>query len=324
MKNGISEELLVFLTTLHELKHLGHAAQRLGMSAPKASRMLSEAREVFRDELFVRHGHGLAPTHRASVIAAKAAHVLDEMRMLAEEAVFSPGNLRRVFRGACLDNAIAMLIEPMLGAFQAAAPHAGMSLTTHNELTLSKLRAGELDFALFPAVNLPEDFLHVELIKTPYVHVVRPGHPLEALAGVTEEGEELWRKKAEGYRRIQIVVHPDTDSTQEGIPGPATIPTQADDTVFFTESWLGAVFLMRTTDALLTLPWRTALQAAKLQPLVVLGRAASVPWLVPSLITHRRSASDPAMVWLQSIFLTHVRGNFEALRPDDIRVGRIG
>ena len=321
MKNGITEELLVFLTTLAELRHLGQTAQRLGISGPSASRLLAEARTVFRDDLFVRHGHGLTPTHRALLLAERAEHVLEGMRALTVDAVFAPAKLDRVFRGACLDNAFPMLVEPMLAAFHEAAPKAGLAFRTHSETTLGHLRAGDLDFALFPAANLPDEFEHMPLVKTPYVHLVRPGHPLEALL---ERGTDDWRAEAARYRRIQIVVHPDTDSTAEGTPGPAVIPVSTSGTTLWTESWMSAYYLMLKTDAVLTFPWRTAQNLATLLPVVVLGRASSVPSLEPSLIWHRRSSADPAFVWLRSLFWTYVRKGEKELVLDEIQTGRIG
>ena len=173
----------------------------------------------------------------------------------------------------------------------------------------------------FPAANLPDEFEHMPLVKTPYVHLVRPGHPLEALL---ERGTDDWRAEAARYRRIQIVVHPDTDSTAEGTPGPAVIPMSTSGTTLWTESWMSAYYLMLKTDAVLTFPWRTAQNLAALLPVVVLGRASSVPSLEPSLIWHRRSSADPAFVWLRSLFWTYVRKGEKEFALDEIRTGRIG
>ena len=57
----LSRELLVFLTTLYEQRHLGRTATRLSISLPKASRLLAEARTVFEDPLTARaRGNGKA------------------------------------------------------------------------------------------------------------------------------------------------------------------------------------------------------------------------------------------------------------------------
>lgn len=59
-KGDLSQELLIFLCTLYDLRHLGQTAARLCISLPKASRMLAEARLIFDDPLFCRFGRGLA------------------------------------------------------------------------------------------------------------------------------------------------------------------------------------------------------------------------------------------------------------------------
>ena len=54
--------------------------------------------------------------------------------------------------------------------------------------------------------------------------------------------------------------------------------------MIWTESWLGAVRIMHRSDAVLTLPWRTAKVLAEEHPLVVLSQERSVSWLEPALI----------------------------------------
>lgn len=319
-RGDISRELLLFLCTLYELRHLGQTASRLSISIPKASRMLAEARRIFGDPLFRRFGRGLAPTARVSVIVEQARRVLEDMRLLFEEPEFDPALLTRVFRIACLDNAYPIMVEPMLGHLLAGAPRVGVAMMRHDDQTFTRMRAGEVDFGIFPPDQLPEDFEFMPLLKTPYVHVVRPGHPLEAVLemdGVCPK-HEIFR-----YRRIQIVVHPDHDNPVEGIPGPAPIPLNAGQTVLWTQYWLGAVRLMHASDAVLALPWRTAKVLAGDKPLTVLGRAEGVPWLEPALIWHRRVSADPALQWVRSLFAVYVRGGATVV-PDEVTTGRLG
>lgn len=316
----LSRELLVFLTTLYEYRHLGRTATRLAISLPKASRLLGEARVVFDDPLYTRFGHGLAPTARAHEVTAQAKRVLEEMTKLFSADAFDPAQMNRVIRICSLDNAIPIMIEPVLDLFMKKAPKAGIAILPHDEETLLKLRAGEADLAIFPAVNLPADFASVPLLKTPYVYTVRAGHPLEEklLRGVFR------KKDLEAFRRIQICVHPDTDDPVEGVPGPAEIPLKAGRIMLWTESWLGAVRLMHRTDAVLILPWRTAVALAEDRPLTVLGRAESVPWLEPSLIWHSHAALDTGLEWVRSLFISVLRGSMKPLEPDVVTPGRRG
>lgn len=327
MKNdadeSLSRALLIFLTTLHEQRHLGRTAQRLSISVPKASRMLAEAREIFGDPLYTRFGHGLAPTPRAEEVTAQAERVLSAMKQLFAEEAFDPSSMNRVFRIACLDNAIPIMIEPVLERLTLRAPHAGVALIPHSELTLLRLRAGDLDFAIFPAVQLPEDFASVALLKTPYVKVVRAGHPLEEMLRTAGGPDGLPASLIERWPRVQICVHPDTDGVDEGVPGACTIPLKTSDTMIWTEYWLGAVRLMHRTNGVLTLPWRTARALSFDRPLTVLGRAESVPWLEPSLIWHARSMRDVGHEWLRSLFISELRGGMQPLEGDEPFYGRI-
>ena len=264
-------------------------------------------------EIAERLGLSVRTVDKHLELALRARKILEDMRSLTDKRIFSPANLDRVFRIACLDNALAMVLEPVLAAFSKAAPKAGIAVRTHNESTFRALRSGELDFAICPAVNLSEDFESTRLLETSYVQIVRAGHRLEPLAGTPEVFNAI-----EHYRRIQIVVHPDTDPVEGGMPGPAKIPLSAGENILWTESWLGAILLLEQSDFVLAAPWRTALRLSRTMPLVALAPIPDAPTLQPSLIWHAHRRSDPAFVWLRSLFLASVpRG------PDVPRFGRI-
>lgn len=305
LKNsGVTEELLSFLCVAVEYQHLGRTAARLGITEPKASRLLAKARAVFSDELLVRRGHGLMPTHRARQLAERARPLLETFRALCEPEVFEPAQFDRVLHFACLDNAIPIAIEPFMAALSQRAPKAGVALLPHEESTLSRMRSGDIDFALFPARDLPSDFASAPLFRTPYVQVVRQGHPLEALL----EDEKALTQALKTAPRAQITVHPDTDSTEDGVPGPATLPLSARETRFWSPFWLGTIFLALRRDLVITIPWRTALALCDWCPMTALARAQPGLWLEPHLIWHRHTAADPALAWVRCTFL-------EAFRP---------
>lgn len=312
LKRGVTEEILEFMVVLHEKKHLGQTAKRLNLSIPKASRLLAQAREIFDDPLFLRHGRGLTPTHRATELAMRCARILSDMRALTDVETFDPTKLNRVFRIACLDNALTIVIGPVMKQLFQVAPQLGISFVTHNEHTISALRMGETDFGIFPAVNLPDEFDSLELLQSRYVQVVRRGHPLEA-----EAGSERIQEKMAAYRRIQIVVHPDTDPIAEGMPGPAHVPHATKDTAIWTESWSGACQLMSQSDFVLALPYRTAYELSRFYPMTVLSEIAAAPLLKPALIWHHRNHYDPAFVWFRSWLKTQM----DSLNSGDIQLG---
>lgn len=71
--------LLVALDCLLVEGSVGKAAQRMGLSAPAMSRMLTQARALFDDPLFMRSGRGLVPTPKAEALR-------ERLRALAAEA----------------------------------------------------------------------------------------------------------------------------------------------------------------------------------------------------------------------------------------------
>lgn len=297
--SGVTEELLTFLVVAVDHRHLGRTALRLGISEPKASRLLAKARTVFSDPLFERHGRGLLPTHRAITIAERAKPLLETFRSLCEESVFEPAKFDRVLHIACLDNAILIALEPIMAKLRTVAPRAGVAVSPHEESTIRRLREGDLDFAIFPAVDLPPDFESAPLLRTPYVHVVRRGHPLEALLDAPEELALALEREP----RAQITVHPDTDSPAEGVPGPATIPLSTRETVFWSPYWIGSFFVAMRQNLVMTLPWRSARALSELVPLTVLAQAQPGLLLEPHLIWHRHIDKDPALSWARCMML---------------------
>lgn len=59
----VTQEVLQFLAALYEERSISKAARRLRITVPKSSRLFHEARSVFREELFVRHGREMVPTN---------------------------------------------------------------------------------------------------------------------------------------------------------------------------------------------------------------------------------------------------------------------
>ncbi len=315
----VSREMLQFLCTLYELQHLGQTASRLSISVPKASRLLSQGRKIFHDPLFYRHGYGLTPSEKMPIIVEHAQKALTEIRLLFDTPVFDPSKLTRVIRFICLDNAFPIMLEPLMPAFTKQAPNAAIALTTYDEQTFTRMRVGEVDFGLFPPYGLPSDFDSLHLIKTPYVNVVRENHPLTKLL---DGNSKLLDQYINHYRRIQLIVHPNRDQANNGIPSPAAIPSRADNVLCWTTSWLGAVRMMHQTDAILTIPWRTAKVLAHDRPMVVLGREDHLPYLDTALVWHCRLSNDPVLQWLRSLFAVYVRVNSKVI-PDQPELGKI-
>jgi len=98
--------LLSALKVLLEECNVTRAADRLGLTQPAVSRILSRLRATFGDPLFVRTSRGLTPTARALQIAAPLRRNIEALeRILLEENGFEPARAKRRFRIAAVDYA---------------------------------------------------------------------------------------------------------------------------------------------------------------------------------------------------------------------------
>ena len=93
-----SIESIRLLHTLCQTENLADAAERLGLSLPTASRMLSQLREVFEDRLFTRFPGGLVPTRKAKLLMTRTEAVLETYDALLAPQTFDPARIVRDIR----------------------------------------------------------------------------------------------------------------------------------------------------------------------------------------------------------------------------------
>ena len=84
----VTQEVLLFLAALYEERSISKAARRLRITVPKSSRLFHEARSVFREELFVRHGREMVPTSFMKDLKPKLETALTAIDDLFRDSVF--------------------------------------------------------------------------------------------------------------------------------------------------------------------------------------------------------------------------------------------
>ena len=83
---GMDLNLLTIFEVVYETGSITRGAERLGLTQPTTSHALARLREAFKDELFVRSGHGVAPTPTARQIYPLVKRALDGIRRAVGEA----------------------------------------------------------------------------------------------------------------------------------------------------------------------------------------------------------------------------------------------
>jgi LysR family transcriptional activator of mexEF-oprN operon len=112
--SGVDLNLLVLFATVMRERSATRAGERLFLSQSAVSHALKRLRALFRDELFVRVGHGVTPTARAEALYRDLLPSLETIeRKLKECERFDPKTSDRTFRLG-LPSSLDVCITPVL------------------------------------------------------------------------------------------------------------------------------------------------------------------------------------------------------------------
>jgi DNA-binding transcriptional LysR family regulator len=281
--------LLVVFDAIMQDRSLTRAARRLGLSQPATSHALARLRIMLRDALFVRAPDGMRPTPRAQQMAEQVREALRLLRQTLEPEGFDPGLSQRRFT-LVVNNYAARTVVPGLTRYLADhAPRAMLDVRPIGRLeVLDSLDADGADVALTVLGEGGERFKCVRVMEDDYVAVLDRNHPAAKLPILTAE-------------RLASMPHIDLTST-------------GNDTSFVDRGlaefgltrriavrvpFLSSTLLLVNSDYVTVLPRRVARDMADICPLVVKDLPFATPWLVLSMIWHRRLDDQPAHRWLR-------------------------
>jgi len=282
--------LLVALDVLLEERNVTRAAERLCLSQPAMSGMLSRLRQAFGDELLVRVGRNLEPTELAAGIAERVhAHVLALEDLLEESRPFDPACDARAFRIGASDYSALLLFGPVINRLIEVAPNMSVNFLRLDLTASERLVAGEIDFAILPA-EIEQGLPSTPLFDDTWVCAAWAQHP--AL------GERLTIE--------EFLRHPHM-SFNISDPGHVSV---ADDflarngherrIVASTESFTAAPFLLRGTPLLTLLPRRLGERMRQAAEIRLLELPFDVPPLREKLAWNPRFTSSPGHAWMRA------------------------
>ncbi|MCV6590132.1 MAG: LysR family transcriptional regulator [Marinobacterium sp.] len=180
--------LLVAFNALIEERSVTRAAERLELSQPALSRQLRQLRQLFADELFTRHSHGLIPTPRAEQLHHQLHPLLDDLLRLVSPVSFAPESLERTFRIGVLDPLSQGVISALLGNLQRQAPGVSLRVLNLDQYSMDALVAGQLDFILtLGEDDVPANIHARVLVWEMPVCMVSCHHPLAAQGYISRE-----------------------------------------------------------------------------------------------------------------------------------------
>lgn len=286
---NVDLNLLVAFDALYDARNVTRAADRLALTQPTVSGMLTRLRDLFGDPLFVRTQHGVLPTPRADELAEPIKELLTGIEALITPVDFDPASTTMTISISANDYMQHSLIVPLIRDLRKTAQGIKLAILPAEITDLAdKMARGTIDLAVtipdFAGPNLPRSLLYTER----YVCAARKGHPLK--------GKNL---SLDDFCRFDHVIVSPTGGSFEGPADQALAELGASRTVSVSlPSFHVLLETMRTGDFLALVPER--LLYGKMAGLKLFNPPITVPDFDVIATWHQRVEKNPAHRWLRS------------------------
>lgn len=282
--------LLKTFDALLDERNVTRAAERLSLTQPAVSSMLTRLRDSFDDPLFVRSRYGIVPTERALALAKPVKRVMAQIEALLEPEAFVPAECKMTFTLAATDYALSVIIMPFFSLLQQLAPGIHLSVQRAEDATVQgRLERGEIDLALLTPDTTPPD-LHIRhLYDERYVCTLRKGHPALKNGAISLDtfcryDHTLVSLSGENFEGV-------TDKVLQALGKKRNV-------VLSVNSFLVLPPVLQTTDLIAVVPERLVRDAAGLE---VLPPPLPIPGFTKVAAWHERSHLSAAHQWLRQL-----------------------
>lgn len=266
------------------------AAERLGLTQPAVSGMLTRLRESFDDPLFVRTQRGIVPTVRATELAGPLKQILADVEVLLQPPAFDPATATFTLSLAATDYVLQAVVVPFLAKLRRRAPGIRVAVRpVEDDRVQAQFERGDLDLALVtPETALPE--LHARrLFDETYVCALRADHPDAAGGSIT-----LDRFCALDHALVSYAGERFRGATDDAL---AKIGRERRVMLTVT-SFLVLAEVLRTTDLIAVAPKRLVCGAAGL---ATREPPVDIPGFTKLAVWHARTHRDPGHRWARAL-----------------------
>lgn len=284
--------LLKALDALLDERSVTRAAERLALTQPAVSGMLTRLRESFGDPLFVRAQRGMVPTLRAQYLAAPVKQLLIDIENILQPQAFDPATASMTLTIASTDYALRAVVVPFLRALRVKAPSIRIAVQPiDSQQLLSQLDRGEVDFALVTPESTATVLHAATLFDERYVCVMRADHP-DAL------GETL---ALDRFCALDHVLVSSSGGEFEGVTDQALARIGRSRRVAVSvTSFLVLPEILMTSDLIAVVPRRLATNA---HGLIMFEPPVDIPGFSKTVAWHERTHHDPGQKWCRSLLI---------------------
>ncbi len=179
MSDQLEMRHLRLFLAVAEARHVGRAANKLGMAQPNLSQQIGRIERIVGHRLFTRHPKGVELTPTGAFLQRRAASLESNFYTTVETARRigrgEAGNLVIGFCGSAMMNRISTPI----GEFRRAYPSVTLELRElHVNEQRSQLTEGMLDLCFMRDGECMDGLTIKNLVREPYVAVLSKQHPL--------------------------------------------------------------------------------------------------------------------------------------------------
>ncbi|MET0352007.1 MAG: LysR family transcriptional regulator [Rhizobacter sp.] len=281
--------LLKALDALLDERSVTRAAERLALTQPAVSGMLTRLRDTFGDALFVRSQRGIVPTLRALELAGPVKQLLQDAENLLRPSAFVPADARMTLTIASTDYAMQAVLVPFLAALRRQAPGIRVAVLPVDDARLPvQMERGEIDLSLIAPDDTPEALHARRLFDEHYVCVMRDDHP------AADEPLTLDRFCALDQALVSY-----TGGAFRGVTDDALAALGRERRVTLSvKSFLLLPEILRHSDLIAVVPSRLARQASGLR---IVAPPVAVPGFTKTLAWHERTHCNPGHRWLREL-----------------------
>jgi DNA-binding transcriptional LysR family regulator len=280
--------LLVALDVLLAERNVTKAGERLHLSQPAMSGILSRLRHSFGDELLVRVGRNLEPTAFAADIAAAVHECVQEIQVLLNtKRPFAPENEQISFRIGGSDY-VALLMGPLITRLLELAPGISVRFVALAPTTPDKVAAGELDFAIIP-FEPDQDLPSLSLFEDSWTCAVWSKHPTV--------GDSLTLDEFLALPHLAFSFYGEQFTLAEDYLHELGYHSKI---VASTETFATAPFLLRGTPLATILPKRLGERLQQAADIKLIDPPFNAPAFLERLVWNPRFTASPAHTWMRA------------------------
>ncbi len=175
---SVDLNLLTVFDAVMQVQNITRAAESLGMSQPAVSNAVARLKVMFNDELFMRYGRGIQPTHRTCQLFGPIRQALQLVQNELPGSGFNPMTSERSFDIVVSSPLDIRLTARLFAQVKERAENVQLLMGSAVNSGISReLRYQEKDFLISYNMLEGDDFICEPLFNDEFVLAVAKDHP---------------------------------------------------------------------------------------------------------------------------------------------------